>query len=125
MAEVLAAAADLGTLVACIAGVTIAAVLPCVPRLVQAGQLSSAHRMFNDDCSRCHQENFQTTKKLLDWSGDQHVVSDKACTAATMAPRITALHSVPLRAPSVTVSIAVAPLWHALPTATASPVTAT
>ena len=54
-----------GTLVACIAGVTIAAVLPRAPRLVQAGQLSSAHRMFNDDCSRCHQKNFQTRPPMI------------------------------------------------------------
>lgn len=75
-----------GTLVVCITGVAIAAVLPRAPRLVQAGRLSSAHSMFNDDCGRCHQENFQTTKKLLDWSAKHHVVTDKACTSCHDGP---------------------------------------
>jgi hypothetical protein len=74
------------TLAVCLAGVTVAAVLPHTPRLIQAGKLSSAHRMFHDDCGRCHLEEFQTTKKLLDWSGDIHVVSDKACTSCHDGP---------------------------------------
>src|SRR5205085_7544083 len=52
------------TLALCLAGLAAASLLPRSPRLVQAGPLSSAHGMFNDDCARCHQENFQTAKKL-------------------------------------------------------------
>ena len=68
-----------GTLVVCIAGVAGVSFLAHSPRLIQAGPLSSAHGMFNEDCARCHQESFQTAKKLIPWDSSVHVVSDSAC----------------------------------------------
>jgi hypothetical protein len=54
--------------------------LPGHQRVVQAGPLSAAHAMFNDDCARCHQEPFRTATRI--WQGDMgvHSVPDTACT---------------------------------------------
>jgi hypothetical protein len=46
----------------------------------QAGPVSTAHAMFNDDCARCHTESFQTAARLI--YGDAHrSVKDDACLA--------------------------------------------
>src|SRR5262245_759643 len=47
--------------------------------LVQAGPVSTAHAMFNDDCWQCHQEPFQTTRKLVPWNSSHTAVPDRAC----------------------------------------------
>src|SRR5262245_30726542 len=64
----------------CAAAVVAATFLTRASRLVQAGPVSSAHAMFNDDCGQCHQERFQTAKKLLPGNADVHAVPDQACT---------------------------------------------
>jgi hypothetical protein len=49
-------------------------------RIYQAGPLSAAHAMFNDDCTHCHTEAFQTAFRLLPGHTEVHSVSDAACT---------------------------------------------
>lgn len=68
-----------GTLAACVIGVSFATVLPGSRRAIQAGPLSFAHSMFNDECSRCHQESFQTAKKFVGGDAHGHVVPNQAC----------------------------------------------
>ncbi len=47
--------------------------------LVQAGPVSPAHAMFNEDCAQCHQEAFRTAKKVVDWSSSLRAIPDGAC----------------------------------------------
>ena len=63
----------------CLAGVVAAYFVPRSGRLVQAAPVSSAHSLFNDDCSRCHTEAFQTARKVLPWNASLRVVPDHAC----------------------------------------------
>ncbi len=65
-------------------GVTAITALTFWPRhqlLYQAGPLSTAHAMFNQDCAVCHTDAFKTATRL--WPGNVHLhaVSDDACTS--------------------------------------------
>jgi len=52
----------------------------------QAGPLSPAHAMFNDQCHLCHTESFKTAQRL--WPGNAHLasVSDDACIRCHAGP---------------------------------------
>src|SRR5262245_59360357 len=45
----------------------------------QAAPVSSAHAIFNDDCSRCHSQSFQTARRFLPWNSDIHTVDNARC----------------------------------------------
>jgi hypothetical protein len=47
--------------------------------IYQAGPLSPAHRMFNDDCARCHTEPFEVTRRLSPAQAALHTVPDEVC----------------------------------------------
>jgi hypothetical protein len=73
-----------GTLLACLAGATYF-LLPRGQRFVQAGTLSASHALFQDDCTRCHQEPFRTATRL--WGGsDIPSVPDSACLVCHPGP---------------------------------------
>jgi hypothetical protein len=48
-------------------------------RVFQAGPVSTAHAMFNNDCAACHTESFQALKRL--WHGSEGLpsVKDESC----------------------------------------------
>jgi hypothetical protein len=53
--------------------------------LYQAGPVAVAHASFNDDCARCHTENFDTVTRL--WRGDRvRSVEDSTCTSCHAGP---------------------------------------
>jgi hypothetical protein len=53
--------------------------LPWTTTLYQAGPVSEPHSMFNDDCAQCHQESFQTARRLWPFNHDVVAVSNEAC----------------------------------------------
>jgi hypothetical protein len=70
----------LGWLVLLAAAVAIAVTLwPGTPTVYQAGPLSAAHNMFNDQCHVCHTEAFRTTQRLLPWHSGLSTVTNDAC----------------------------------------------
>lgn len=74
----------LTTLVIGVATMVALAVLQkkAAPRLAtayQAGSLSTAHAMFNNDCSQCHVEAFKTWDRLWRFNGSIRAVPDDAC----------------------------------------------
>jgi hypothetical protein len=77
------------TLLACVGGVGAAMLLPREPQLYEAGPLSSAHGMLNNDCGHCHRENFATAQRFLPWKQNVSSVPDEACTKCHQGP----LHS--------------------------------
>jgi hypothetical protein len=54
-------------------------VWPGRPALYQAGPVSPAHRMFNDDCGRCHTEPFEVARRLRPAESGVHSVTNEAC----------------------------------------------
>jgi hypothetical protein len=69
-----------GTLTAVAAGVAVIAFLPRGKGAFQAGPVSSAHAMFNNDCGQCHTEAFQTAKRLVPVNASAiHAVPNAAC----------------------------------------------
>lgn len=48
-------------------------------RIFQAAPVSSSHRLFGDQCERCHTETWGPMKRLATLDGDQMSVSEKAC----------------------------------------------
>lgn len=81
----------------CLAGVVAAYFVPRSARLVQAGPVSSAHSLFNDDCRRCHTEAFQTAKKVLPWNASLRVVPDHACVQCHDGPAHNSLQTEEVR----------------------------
>jgi len=73
-----------GSLLVCLILVAFV-LLPRHHKALQAGPVSAAHAMFNDDCARCHQDAFQTATRI--WHGDKtHSVPDRACTVCHPGP---------------------------------------
>ena len=70
----------------CVGGVVAAIFTPQAKKLYQAGPVSPAHAMFNEDCSVCHQQSFQTAKRLVNWSKDISAVPDQACSRCHEGP---------------------------------------
>lgn len=70
----------------CLIGVGVAAFVPGSKQLVQSAPVTSAHRMFNHDCSRCHQKSFATLRKLDPSHAFDHVVSDQTCLSCHDVP---------------------------------------
>lgn len=52
---------------------------PWTQALYQAGPVSTAHTMFNDDCGQCHRENFQTAWRFIPGYASVRSVPDDAC----------------------------------------------
>jgi hypothetical protein len=71
-----------------LAGVALgaAAFLPRASRLYQAGPVSTAHAMFNNDCGQCHTENFQTARRFWPVNESVRAVPDDACTRCHDGP---------------------------------------
>jgi hypothetical protein len=67
------------TLLVCGGAVGAAALTRQANKLYQAGPVSSAHAMFNDDCAQCHQGSFQTAQRFLPWGASVRAVPDAAC----------------------------------------------
>jgi hypothetical protein len=53
--------------------------LPRQQTVYEAGPVSTAHRLFNDDCRQCHTETFQTLHRFLKQNPSIHAVTDAAC----------------------------------------------
>jgi hypothetical protein len=69
-----------GTLVACAAGVMLVVALPRGKSAFQAGPVSAAHALFNNDCGQCHWERFQTARRILPVGASSiHAVPNQAC----------------------------------------------
>ncbi len=68
-----------GSLVLPLLVVVAAFAFPGASTLFQAGPVSDAHSMFNEDCQRCHTESFQTVRRFLPWNESVRAVSDQAC----------------------------------------------
>ncbi len=49
------------------------------PTIYQAGPVATAHRMFNQDCARCHTESFQPINRLWPGNAPLRSVADHAC----------------------------------------------
>lgn len=66
-------------LLACAIILVVCAFLPGKQQIYQSAPVSTAHRMFNDDCAACHNVHFATASRL--WHGDDAVqsVTDAAC----------------------------------------------
>jgi len=47
--------------------------------IYQAGPVSTAHAMFNEDCAQCHTEAFQTVRRLWPGNADVRSGADHAC----------------------------------------------
>jgi hypothetical protein len=75
-----------GTLLTCAVGLAAAAFFPRSARLYEAGPVSEAHAMFNNDCAKCHTEAWQTPKRFLPGNATVHAVPDSACTACHPGP---------------------------------------
>src|SRR6516225_11228147 len=45
----------------------------------EAGPVSAAHAMFNNNCAACHDESFQTAARLWPTAHDARSVSDDKC----------------------------------------------
>jgi hypothetical protein len=54
-------------------------VAPGLAMAYQAGTLSSAHALFNNDCSKCHVEAFKTWDRLWQFNSAVRAVSDETC----------------------------------------------
>jgi hypothetical protein len=54
--------------------------------MLQAGPVSAAHGMFNQDCAKCHTASFQTAKKLFVWSGTVRATPSEACSSCHEGP---------------------------------------
>jgi hypothetical protein len=69
----------LGLVVLACAGLLASAHLSGNQAIYQAGPLSTAHAMFQNDCGQCHTESFQPLRRL--WPGNTAVrsVTDEAC----------------------------------------------
>jgi hypothetical protein len=67
------------TLLVCAGAVGATALTRRANKFYQAGPLSDAHAMFNDDCAQCHQDNFQTARRFLPWGTSVRAVPDSAC----------------------------------------------
>ncbi len=61
------------------AGLIALTVWPGRPGFYQAGPVSPAHRIINDQCQVCHTKNFETVQRLGP-RADAHSVPDAACT---------------------------------------------
>jgi hypothetical protein len=74
---------------AAVAGAVLVALAlwPGRPTVFQAGPLSPAHRMFNDDCRRCHEEPFTVAGRLRPGEAGLHSVPDTACVACHDGPK--------------------------------------
>lgn len=68
-----------GTLVVTVVGSAAAYFVPGVNRMLQAGPVSAAHGFFNNDCSQCHVEPFQTARRFYLWDGTVRGVPNEAC----------------------------------------------
>src|SRR5438132_350629 len=71
-------------------GVLAVGALAFFPRqkmLYQAGPLSTAHAMFNQDCGLCHTQAFQTATRLWPGNARIHAVPNEACTSCHDGPR--------------------------------------
>lgn len=73
-------------LLVCALGVGLAWLIPGAARFSQAGPVSASHRMFNDDCARCHTGNLQTAQRFLPWNSNLRSVPDSACTQCHEGP---------------------------------------
>ncbi len=49
------------------------------PSIYQAGPVSTAHHMFNNDCGKCHTESFQPVNRLWPGNAPLRSVMDQAC----------------------------------------------
>jgi hypothetical protein len=70
-------------------GLAVVAVWTFVPRaqvVYEAGPVSTAHRLFNDDCRRCHTETFQTLHRFVTHNPSIHAVTDDACSQCHAGP---------------------------------------
>jgi hypothetical protein len=74
------------TLLVCVALAAAAVFLPRTSRLYQAGPVSTAHAMFNNDCAQCHTENFQTARRFWPANESVRAVPDEACTRCHDGP---------------------------------------
>jgi hypothetical protein len=77
--------------VAVVALVAVAAlqkrVIPRLATAYQAGPLSTAHAMFNNDCSRCHVEGFKTWDRLVHSNSAIRAVSNDTCEKCHLGPQ--------------------------------------
>jgi hypothetical protein len=53
--------------------------LPWTSKLYQAGPVSTAHAMFNDNCAVCHTESLQTLRRFWPGNASVRAVPDEAC----------------------------------------------
>ncbi len=53
--------------------------LPVSHWVYQAGPVSTAHGMFNNDCAKCHTESLRSVSRVLPWNTNVHAVTDEAC----------------------------------------------
>lgn len=79
------------TLIAAVSVLLVALVVEkkMVPQLAsayQAGPLTSAHAMFNNDCGKCHVEAFRTLTRLGKFDGTIRAVPDETCQQCHAGP---------------------------------------
>jgi hypothetical protein len=90
-----------GTLAVFTVVVAVILVLPRGRNAFQAGPVSAAHALFNNDCAQCHTGAFQTARRI--WtvgSGNIHAVPNEACQKCHDGPPHNANQLVELSCPS-------------------------
>lgn len=68
-----------GVFLGCIALVGVTTFVRGDRRIYQAGPVSQAHALFNDDCAACHYEQFPTGLRLISGDASIRAASDAAC----------------------------------------------
>jgi hypothetical protein len=55
-------------------------------RIYEAGDVSTPHAMFENDCKQCHIDNWAPAKRLVTFSDDVHSVSNQKCVVCHIGP---------------------------------------
>jgi hypothetical protein len=70
-----------------LAAVTCWTFLPHQQAVYQAGPVSTAHTLFNNDCGRCHAGSFETLHRFVAHNPSIHSVTDETCSGCHAGPK--------------------------------------